>query len=777
MSLYSFFPMKKRKTQNVGTRRSASTLGKLKKSSDSPSAAGNGIEILWDNNSPSPTTTITLAGKRRRRQNTRTEEESSITDVSFIVQKLSENTSPVVDEGRSVLLEMWHQNEADQRNTSEFTSPPLRQTQYKKTPSPLSTPFIQRRTSKRQSRKATKQFMLEIRKLVDEIQKSDLSGSSESQKEIQCKITEDQAPVKRPKKNESKMTVTPSTQTKQAFIPGTTKFDSKSAISEPKPAISELGPALSDPAISDCLLEDSFEWTEDDMDELILTCQLSSSGKGSLTVPDAPRPQCGLSPSQIFVPETQIAQMPPEIEPCLQSTQVLLHEEEPEVNTNEDVPILNTNCGGKLYEQEVPVQNDLDKWELNFDEDDSLLASAAQEFELSQEAGAKDESPKQQRENIDGFSLGEQPTCGENDYNCQKLLTDTLPVSGNLTTDGGFAKRSPRNENENNKSSIGKSTLKESSQNVLPTTRSSSQFTKITNHSSSKKLDDSPPRNSRHEKNISKLVEENAASLGGNFLEKGNFSTIGTVDVSCDSIATPRQRTKTKLTLQRTSTPCPNKSSASSKMRANENHYSRNNVWSQSRVNDALSAPLQSGPGSTASPAKHPRLLTNLKISTEACSKQTMAKNCSYVNTTLNESKPNGMSVKECVSRECKARECKARECKARECKASLSQNKEEQSNKVQENAIDFLLCEDDVAALLDDFNFDDVLTGAAPKSTNHVPKPCTNISTPVLSTVTQKRYSKDEIERKRVEAQRRRLAKIKQKNSTQLTCSRISKR
>ena len=63
--------------------------------------------------------------------------------------------------------------------------------------------------------------MLEIRKLVDEIQKSgkfnqinkicfkylhysrsmtlllDLSGSSQGQKENQCKIAEDQAPVKR----------------------------------------------------------------------------------------------------------------------------------------------------------------------------------------------------------------------------------------------------------------------------------------------------------------------------------------------------------------------------------------------------------------------------------------------------------------------------------------------------------------------------------------------------------------------------------------------------
>ena len=512
------------------------------------------------------------------------------------------------------------------------------------------------------------------------------------------------------------MTVTRSTQlhqpcmAKQAFIPGTTNYDSKSAISEPKPAISDLGRAISEPAISDCLLEDSFEWTEDDMDELILTCQLSSSGKGSLTVPDAPRPQCGLSPSQVFVPETQITQMPqmlPEIEPCSQNTQMLFHEEEPEVNTNEDVTILNTDYGGQQYEQEVPEQNDLDKWELNFDEDDSLLASAAQEFELSQEAIAKDKSPKQQRKNNDCFSLGELPMCGENDYNRQELRRDTLPVSKNLKTDGGLAKkRSPRNENQDNKCSIDKSTLNESSKNDLPTARSSSHFTKISNHLSSKKLDESPYRNSPHEKNIFKLVEENATSVGGkqdnrvstgrtSFLEKGNFSAIGTMDVPCGSITTPRERTNTRLTLQRTSTPCPNKSGASSKMRANENHP-RNNVCSQLRVNDALPTPLKSGPGNVGYPPKHPQRHTNMEISKEACSKETMAKNCSSVNTTLNEIKTNGMSEKECASRE---------------CKTSVMQNKEDQdvrqNNKVQENEMEFLLCEDDVAALLDDFNFD----------------------------------------------------------------------
>jgi hypothetical protein len=70
-----------------------------------------------------------------------------------------------------------------------------------------------------------------------------------------------------------------------------------------------------------------------------------------------------------------------------------------------------------------------------------------------------------------------------------------------------------------------------------------------------------------------------------------------------------------------------------------------------------------------------------------------------------------------------------------------------------------------------------EAITQAPTKTTTNFPKPCNNNSAPKPTTVSQKKYSKDEIERKRLEAQRRRLAKVKQKNSTQFSFARISKR
>ncbi|CAB4029588.1 Hypothetical predicted protein [Paramuricea clavata] len=690
MSLCDFFPMKKRKlckTPNGPSRRSASTLGKLGKSSDlAPSAGENGIEILWDNNSPSPTTTIALAGKRRRKQNTTRAEETPVTDVSFVVQKLSENTSPVVDQGHSALLEMWINKEDQKKNghacDEEFTSPPFRQTRYKKTTSPLSTPLIQRRTSKRQSRRATRQFMLEIRQLVDEIQKNDLSGSSQSQKEIQCKISDDRPQVKRAKTNDkSAKKVTPVTQS-LTNQPCNTKLTSTTipgtSISGPSTTSSGPGTTISGPntTISE-LLHDSFEWTEDDMDELILTCRLSSSGKGSLTVPDPPRPQCGASPSQvIFVPETQLTQMPSRTtrtETQMQPTQILFHEEKSKLNTNEVV--LNTNHSAE-HAQEVPEQKDLvDKWEFNFDEDDSLLASAAQEFELSQEAITAKPKCSPKKQDIEGKQFDKVPTAKTN--------------STSLLGEGNFAKMTSSNK--------------------------------------------------------------------------------GIVDVSSSNVATPR--TKTKLSLRRT-TP---KAATLFDTRANENRYPRNNVRTQLRTNQGASSPLQNIPRNLSYPPEKPsRLQTNLEISKETCSKQTTAaKNYSSVHNIVKECKPNFIdsNVKTSVSKE---------------RKSSLLQGQNssvKQNNKVQENELDFLLCEDNFAALLDDFNFDDVLTEAMTQAptktpaTTNFPKPCNNNSAPKLTTVSQKKYSKDEIERKRLEAQRRRLAKVKQKNSTQFSFARISKR
>ena len=110
------------------------------------------------------------------------------------------------------------------------------------------------------------------------------------------------------------------------------------------------------------IAEDSFEWTEDDMDELILTCQLSSSGKGSLEDPEPPRPHFGFSPSITQVPETQMSSRD--------------QDATAKSRDNDGLPI------GQSHE--VMVQLEEEKWTLNFAEDDSLLESAAQEFELSQ---------------------------------------------------------------------------------------------------------------------------------------------------------------------------------------------------------------------------------------------------------------------------------------------------------------------------------------------------------------------------------------------------------
>ena len=61
-------------------------------------------------------------------------------------------TSPVVNEGHSALLEMWI-NKADEKNVreDEFTSPPFRQTRHQKIKTPTSTPLIQRLVENKKS--------------------------------------------------------------------------------------------------------------------------------------------------------------------------------------------------------------------------------------------------------------------------------------------------------------------------------------------------------------------------------------------------------------------------------------------------------------------------------------------------------------------------------------------------------------------------------------------------------------------------------------------------
>jgi hypothetical protein len=273
----------------------------------------------------------------------------------------------------------------------------------------------------------------------------------------------------------------------------------------------------------------------------------------------------------------------------------LFHEEKSKLNTNEVV--LNTNHAAEQSEhaQEVPEQKDVvDKWGFNFDEDDSLLASAAQEFELSQEAITAKPKCSSKKQDFDG-----------------------------------------------------------------------EQFDKVaTAKTNSKSL----------------LEEGNSAKM--------TSSTKGMMDVSSSNLATPR--TKTKLTLRRT-TP---KAVASFDTRANENRYPRNNVRTQLRANQGASSPLQNIPRNLSYPSeKLSRLQTNLEISKEAYSKQTTAAN-NYGSThnIVKECKPN------CIDNNVKTSVSSL----FQEQNSSVKQN-----NKDQEKELDFLLCEDNFAALLDDFNFD----------------------------------------------------------------------
>jgi hypothetical protein len=281
----------------------------------------------------------------------------------------------------------------------------------------------------------------------------------------------------------------------------------------------------------------------------------------------------------------------------MQPTQILFDEEKSKLNTNEVV--LNTNHAAEQSEhaQEVPEQKDVDKWEFNFDEDDLLLASAAQEFELSQEA------------------ITAKPKC------------------------------SPKKQDIGGK-----------------------QFDKVpTAKTNSKSL----------------LEEGNSATM--------TSSTKNMMDVSSSNVATPR--IKTKLSLRRT-TP---KAATLFDTRANENRYPRNNVRTQLRANQGASSPLQNIPRNLSYPPEKPsRLQTNLEISKETCSKQTTAaKNNSSVHNIVKECRPNFIDVKTSVSKERKSGLLQKQN-------SSVKQN-----NKDQENELDFLLCEDNFAALLDDFNFD----------------------------------------------------------------------
>lgn len=223
--------------------------------------------------------------------------------------------------------------------------------------------------------------------------------------------------------------------------------------------------------VSEILMDDSYEWTEDDMDELILTCQLSSSGKGSLTIPDPPRPQCGMSPSQVvFVPETQLTQLQSqttcaktEVEPqrqaCFQATQILFDEEKPTLNTNK---VVQSQCV-----QKVPERKEADDWEFDSDDVDALLASAVQEFESSQEPIAKPRCTLNEKNNDQKIYCGFSHDGDDDD--CRNLR-ETLNVAR--------GKSSPRKKNHNKQNSNSTFCFKEPLETSLPMNRNSSKLAK-----------------------------------------------------------------------------------------------------------------------------------------------------------------------------------------------------------------------------------------------------------------------------------------------------------
>lgn len=126
------------------------------------------------------------------------------------------------------------------------------------------------------------------------------------------------------------------------------------------------------------------------MDELILTCQLSSSGKGSLDVPDAPKPHFGSSPSILtHVPETQMLSWDRDTARESRVRHELPAEEPRDCHELrvEDSRDRHELSAGRSRETKPEEEK---SWDLIFGEDDSFLECAALEFELSQESFPKE---------------------------------------------------------------------------------------------------------------------------------------------------------------------------------------------------------------------------------------------------------------------------------------------------------------------------------------------------------------------------------------------------
>ena len=374
---------------------------------------------------------------------------------------------------------------------------------------------------------------------------------------------------------------------------------------------------------SDHLLEDSFEWTEDDMDELIITCQLSSSGKGSLTVPDPPKPKFGFSPSQItLVPETQM----------------LSQWDTQEMNGVEKTE----------HAQEVP--DEVEKWSLNFDEDDSLLASVAQEFELSQEAAPAPKSSAKKENVCEMF--GENSSC----------------------LDG-----------------------------LLSSTRNSSPLTKNPVECFQKKFDENPPTSSLEEKEVRGCAghvrdvgkqfnnlprtQANLKKLPkkGDFARHVNDNTENLFASFCSP--TPREHVRTKLSLKRSSTP---KLVTSCKKLppSNENRYSRQNVSTKLRANEEQACVVEGQLRANEEEvrANEAKLRANEGSSSPL---RSIAGNLPY---------PEKQSWPPAVNLE---------KSKSGKESSSVEKGRSNLGRNEQENELDFLLCEDNFAALLDEFNFE----------------------------------------------------------------------
>lgn len=194
--------------------------------------------------------------------------------------------------------------------------------------------------------------------------------------------------------------------------------------------------------------ENSYKLMEDDMDDLLLTCQLSSSSNLTVSVSDQPCLKCGESPSEMGtpnVPESFLAPNAIQQGVCkeIQETQMLFsdHEEDTEINERE----LNS-YETTAYEREISAQSD--HW-FDDDDDDLILATAVQEYEKSQDLhvkGIKNATVEVKKNKIKD-EIHRQLSSGEKD---QKFECDKK-VSNGSSKHPSLLHQSSTSKNEKNK--------------------------------------------------------------------------------------------------------------------------------------------------------------------------------------------------------------------------------------------------------------------------------------------------------------------------------------